>query len=41
MAYGNDKFYERVEKFISDIKKDGRLLKLSKNNGLEAIAKLN
>lgn len=41
MAYGNDNFYNRVEKFISDIKKDGRLLNLSKKNGLEAIAKLN
>jgi ABC-type amino acid transport substrate-binding protein len=33
MAYGNDKFYNRVEKFISDIKKDGRLLNLSRKNG--------
>ena len=41
MAYGHDKFYERVEKFIKDIKKDGRLLDLSRKNGLEAIAKLN
>lgn len=41
MAYGNDKFYQRVEKFINDIKKDGRLLDLSRKNGLEAIAKLN
>ena len=40
MAYGNDKFHERVEKFINDIKNDGRLLNLSKKNGLEAIAKL-
>ncbi|WP_419765862.1 MAG: substrate-binding periplasmic protein [Arcobacter sp.] len=40
MAYGNDKFYDRVEKFIKDIKEDGRLLDLSKKNGLEAIAKL-
>lgn len=40
MAYGNDKFYERVEKFIGDIKKDGRLLKLAKKNGLKPIAKL-
>jgi len=40
MAYGDDKFYQRVEKFISDIKKDGRLLKLAKKNGLEPIAKL-
>ncbi len=40
MAYGDDKFHLRVEKFISDIKKDGRLLKLAKKNGLEPIAKL-
>jgi ABC-type amino acid transport substrate-binding protein len=40
MAYGNDKFYNRVELFIKTIKKDGRLLKLSKNNHLEPIAKL-
>jgi ABC-type amino acid transport substrate-binding protein len=40
MAYGNDKFYARVEKFINDIKKDGRLLNLSKINGLEPIVKL-
>lgn len=40
MAYGNDKFYKRVEQFILDIKKDGRLLHLSRKNGLEPIAKL-
>lgn len=40
MAYGDDKFYNRVEKFISDIKQDGRLLELAKKNGLEPIAKL-
>lgn len=40
MAYGNDKFYERVEQFISDIKKDGRLLNLARKNGLGPIAKL-
>lgn len=39
MAYGDDKFYDRVEKFISDIKSDGRLLELAKKNNLEAIAK--
>lgn len=39
-SYGDDKFYNRVEKFISDIKKDGRLLKAAKENGLEPIAKL-
>ena len=40
MAYGNDKFYQRVEQFISDIKKDGRLLDLARKNGLGPIAKL-
>lgn len=40
MSYGNEKFYKRVEKFISDIKKDGRLLKYAQKNGLEPIAKL-
>jgi ABC-type amino acid transport substrate-binding protein len=40
MDYGNEKFYKRVEKFIEDIKKDGRLLKYAKKNGLEPIAKL-
>ena len=39
-AYGDDAFYGRVEKFIEDIKKDGRLLNLAKKNGLEPIAKL-
>lgn len=40
MAYGNDEFYEAVEKFISDIKKDGRLLNLARKNGLEPIVKV-
>ena len=40
MKYGDDKFYNVVEKFISDIKKDGRLLRLAKENGLEPIANL-
>ena len=40
MAYGNEKFYQRVEQFIQDIKNYGRLLKLAKKNGLEPIAKL-
>ncbi len=39
-AYGDDAFHNRVERFIKDIKKDGRLLKLAKKNGLEPIAKL-
>ena len=40
MAYGNDAFYQRVEQFISDIKKDGRLLKFAQKNSLEPIAQL-
>ena len=40
VAYGDDKFYNRVEKFISDIKKDGRLIELAQKNGLEPIVNL-
>ncbi len=40
LAYGDDVFFARVEKFIKDIKKDGRLLKAAKNNGLEPIVNL-
>ncbi|PLY04682.1 MAG: amino acid ABC transporter substrate-binding protein [Arcobacter sp.] len=40
MAYGNDKFYERVEQFIKDIKEDGRLLKFARKNDLGPIVKL-
>lgn len=40
MAYGDDPFYEAVEKFVQDIKKDGRLLKAAQKNGLVPIAKL-
>jgi len=40
MNYGDDKFYNRVEKFIKDIKKDGRLKKLAKKNGLLPIVNL-
>lgn len=39
-SYGDDKFYHRVEKFIKDIKADGRLLEAAKKNGLEPIVKL-
>ena len=37
MAYGNDKFYDAVELFIKNIKRDGRLKKLAIKNDLEAI----
>ena len=40
MKYGDDKFYNRVEKFIKDIKEDGRLKKLAKKNGLLPIVNL-
>jgi ABC-type amino acid transport substrate-binding protein len=40
MKYGNEKFFNRVEKFITDIKKDGRLLNLAEKNGLAPIVKL-
>jgi len=40
VAYGNENFYQRVEKFIQDIKYDGRLLHYAKKNDLEAIVKL-
>jgi ABC-type amino acid transport substrate-binding protein len=40
MSYGDDRFYNRVEEFLKDIKKDGRLLQLAKKNALEAIVKL-
>lgn len=40
VAYGDDKFYERVEEFINNIRKDGRLLKIAKKNALEEIVKL-
>lgn len=39
MNYGDDKFYHRIEEFIKDIKKDGRLVGLAKKNALEAIMK--
>ncbi len=40
MQYGDDAFFSRVEQFITDIKSDGRLYKLAKENGLLPIAKL-
>lgn len=39
VKYGDDKFYNRIEQFIADIKKDGRLKTLSKKSGLELIVK--
>jgi polar amino acid transport system substrate-binding protein len=40
MKYKDDEFYNRVEKFIKDIKEDGRLLSIAKKNALEPIVKL-
>jgi ABC-type amino acid transport substrate-binding protein len=40
LNYGDEKFFKRVEKFIVDIKQDGRLLKLAKKNGLLSIVKV-
>lgn len=40
MAYGDDKFYNRVEQFIKDIKDDGRLEEIAIKNELEQIVKL-
>jgi len=39
MAYGNNKFYNAVEKFIKDIKNDGRLEEFARKNGLEPMVK--
>ena len=41
ITYGDDEFYTQIEAFILRIKKDGRLLKAAKNNGLEPIVQLN
>ena len=38
--YGDERWYQRVEQFIKDIKTDGRLLERAKQNGLEPIVKL-
>ena len=40
VAYGDDKFYNRIEKFISDIKIDGRLYEIAKHNELNPIVKI-
>lgn len=40
MAYGNEKFFQRVEQFIKDIKTDGRLINIAKKNSLEPIINL-
>jgi ABC-type amino acid transport substrate-binding protein len=37
MMPGDDRFHDRIEKVLADMKRDGRLLKNAKNNGLEPI----
>ena len=34
---GDDAWHARLEKFVSDIKRDGRLMSAAKHNKLEAI----
>ena len=38
MAYGDDHFHARVERFVSDIKRDGRLQTAAARYRLDAIA---
>jgi ABC-type amino acid transport substrate-binding protein len=40
MALGDDRWHQRIERFLADIKQDGRLLAAAKRHRLEAIAKL-
>lgn len=40
VVYGDDKFFFRIEKFIKNIKQDGRLQKAAQNNSLEPIVNL-
>ena len=40
LAYGDDKFYNKIENFIHDIKTNGKLTSIAKKNGLEAIARI-
>jgi len=40
MAPGDDRWHERIERFIAAIKRDGRLLAAAKRHRLEAIVKL-
>lgn len=40
MVPGDDKFFNRVEKILANMKRDGRLLANAKKNGLEAIVVL-
>ncbi|TXH89801.1 MAG: amino acid ABC transporter substrate-binding protein [Rhodoferax sp.] len=37
MAYGDDRFYARIDKALGDMKRDGRLLANARRHGLEAI----
>ena len=40
LAKGDDRWFERVEHFVAETKKDGRLLAISKRYHLEAMARL-
>lgn len=40
VAYDDDKFYNKVESFIKEIKSNGKLISLARKNGLEAIARI-
>ena len=40
MKYGDDAWFDKVEEFMSSIKKDGRLFNAAKNNGLDPIVLL-
>ena len=40
IAYNDDIFFNRIEKFISDIKKDGRLIKIAEKNNLRPIVNI-
>ncbi|MDT8990588.1 ABC transporter substrate-binding protein [Curvibacter sp. APW13] len=37
MAYGDDRFFARIDKALGDMKRDGRLLANARKHGLEAI----
>jgi hypothetical protein len=40
MAPGDDRWHERIDRFISAVKQDGRLLETARRHRLEIIAKL-
>jgi len=40
VAYGDDRFYNKVENFIKEIKTNGKLISVARENGLESIVKV-